>query len=99
MDLRLQFANFVEKNRALVGQVHHTGLREIRTTECALLIAQQFTLHHMFGFFQAKDGIRGYKVTGVQTCALPIWGKRRGPSSSGPASSQPPTVARVRQRG
>src|SRR5205807_3467363 len=28
----------------------------------------------MFGlfFFQAEDGIRDYKVTGVQTCALPI---------------------------
>src|SRR5205807_9128225 len=25
-----------------------------------------------FFFFQAEDGIRGYKVTGVQTCALPI---------------------------
>src|SRR5205807_4171667 len=28
-------------------------------------------------FFQAEDGIRDYKVTGVQTCALPIfwlWG-------------------------
>src|SRR5205807_7331144 len=25
-------------------------------------------------FFQAEDGIRGYKVTGVQTCALPIFG-------------------------
>src|SRR5688500_20227741 len=23
-------------------------------------------------FFQAEDGIRGHKVTGVQTCALPI---------------------------
>src|SRR5688500_19996575 len=26
----------------------------------------------MFFFFQAEDGIRCYKVTGVQTCALPI---------------------------
>src|ERR1039457_4156777 len=26
-----------------------------------------------FVFFQAEDGIRDYKVTGVQTCALPIW--------------------------
>src|SRR5256885_11469324 len=26
---------------------------------------------HVF-FFQAEDGIRDYKVTGVQTCALPI---------------------------
>src|SRR6266850_6315988 len=28
-----------------------------------------------FFFFQAEDGIRGYKVTGVQTCALPILGR------------------------
>src|SRR5256885_12393100 len=27
-------------------------------------------------FFQAEDGIRDYKVTGVQTCALPISGPR-----------------------
>ena len=25
-------------------------------------------------FFQAEDGIRDWSVTGVQTCALPIWG-------------------------
>src|SRR5688500_19822799 len=30
-------------------------------------------------FFQAEDGIRDYKVTGVQTCALPIW------AAAGPA--------------
>src|SRR6266566_655218 len=29
-------------------------------------------------FFQAEDGIRDYKVTGVQTCALPISGAYRG---------------------
>src|SRR5256885_3721154 len=28
-----------------------------------------------FCFFQAEDGIRDYKVTGVQTCALPIFGQ------------------------
>src|SRR2546426_10857266 len=27
---------------------------------------------YVFFFFQAEDGIRDYKVTGVQTCALPI---------------------------
>src|SRR5207249_7685369 len=27
-----------------------------------------------FYFFQAEDGIRGRNVTGVQTCALPIFG-------------------------
>src|SRR3989454_8733629 len=30
-----------------------------------------------FFFFQAEDGIRDYKVTGVQTCALPICVERR----------------------
>src|SRR3989454_2378544 len=29
-------------------------------------------LFFFFFFFQAEDGIRDYKVTGVQTCALPI---------------------------
>src|SRR6266545_7177497 len=28
-------------------------------------------------FFQAEDGIRDKLVTGVQTCALPIWPDRR----------------------
>src|SRR5438874_12648563 len=33
-------------------------------------------------FFQAEDGIRDLYVTGVQTCALPIWvnrARRRAP--------------------
>src|SRR5256885_5058620 len=30
-------------------------------------------LSWFFFFFQAEDGIRDYKVTGVQTCALPIY--------------------------
>src|SRR5271169_2538309 len=29
-----------------------------------------------FFFFQAEDGIRDATVTGVQTCALPIWRRR-----------------------
>src|SRR5256885_9641108 len=38
------------------------------------LIFTLFVLDHddIFFFFQAEDGIRDYKVTGVQTCALPI---------------------------
>src|ERR671910_1772224 len=34
-------------------------------------------------FFQAEDGIRDYKVTGVQTCALPISRSRRRRTSCG----------------
>src|SRR2546426_9361108 len=51
-------------------------------------------MHSWFFFFQAEDGIRDYKVTGVQTCALPIsflpgsWPVR-------PASG-PPRVAALR---
>src|SRR5256885_5278930 len=33
-------------------------------------------------FFQAEVGIRDYKVTGVQTCALPICTWRRTPPAS-----------------
>src|SRR2546430_4851860 len=47
-----------------------------------------------FFFFQAEDGIRDLTVTGVQTCALPIWnpapappvllpGVRKGGSAAG----------------
>src|SRR5256885_4205630 len=35
-------------------------------------------------FFQAEDGIRDYKVTGVQTCALPIFGNAFPGTSSAP---------------
>src|SRR5947209_15591078 len=31
-----------------------------------------------FFFFQAEDGIRDIGVTGVQTCALPIWNRSPG---------------------
>ena len=31
-----------------------------------------FIFFFLYFFFQAEDGIRDYKVTGVQTCALPI---------------------------
>src|SRR5437762_13910084 len=52
-----------------------------------------------FFFFQAEDGIRDTSVTGVQTCALPIWsacehGGCRGVGAPGrptaPTPRQPP---------
>src|SRR3989449_5908199 len=33
-------------------------------------------------FFQAEDGIRDVAVTGVQTCALPIWEEKAGRDAS-----------------
>src|SRR5438067_13921119 len=37
-----------------------------------------------FFFFQAEDGIRDRNVTGVQTCALPIFARGRGAPAAGP---------------
>src|SRR5256885_15974436 len=45
-------------------------------------------LYWHFFFFQAEDGIRDYKVTGVQTCALPISFHRRRPAGGGPVAGQ-----------
>src|SRR5256885_7332671 len=45
------------------------SLREIIRKDCTYRFVR-FKLSVFF--FQAEDGIRDYKVTGVQTCALPI---------------------------
>src|SRR2546430_13177128 len=70
-----------------------------------MIICSHFTLHLnillfmcmfslYFFFFQAEDGIRDLTVTGVQTCALPIYsGRRRAPPTTGNtgcSSARPP---------
>src|SRR5256885_5689050 len=45
-----------------------------------------------FFFFQAEGGIRDYKVTGVQTCALPIY--RRGPREAALRGASPGQACR-----
>ena len=40
---------------------------------CCLRYVFLFVDVFFFFFFQAEDGIRDWSVTGVQTCALPIW--------------------------
>src|SRR3712207_8229118 len=37
-------------------------------------VCAAYTVDFCFFFFQAEDGIRDIGVTGVQTCALPIFG-------------------------
>src|SRR5256885_9115105 len=53
-----------------------------------------------FCFCQAEDGIRDYKVTGVQTCALPIWFSERcrRPGSGGPCTCTPTAASGRRTR-
>src|SRR2546426_12455591 len=52
-------------------------------------------------FLQAEDGIRAYKVTGVQTCALPISGDRRdrvcGADARVSADRSGPPISRIRR--
>src|SRR2546430_8953405 len=44
------------------------------TNSCSLNLCILISgLMCLFFFFQAEDGIRDLTVTGVQTCALPIW--------------------------
>src|SRR5688500_19330850 len=47
-------------------------------------------------FFQAEDGIRDYKVTGVQTCALPIL--TRGTSLTGLGGGNPFAISVAQPR-
>src|SRR5229473_6550981 len=48
-----------------------------------------------FFFFQAQDGIRDKLVTGVQTCALPISGRRGDPRRD--ASGERPAEREARR--
>src|SRR6266566_699915 len=41
-------------------------------TVVVLWLDRKVVIYRRGFFFQAEDGIRDYKVTGVQTCALPI---------------------------
>src|SRR5207249_5184160 len=52
--------------------------------------------------FQAEDGIRDRNVTGVQTCALPIWGGtvyHRGDEEQAKLLEAPATLRIIHARG
>src|SRR5256885_10652061 len=52
----------------------------------------------LFFFFQAEDGIRDYKVTGVQTCALPICPSSRAVEQCQPCKSSRRTPKKLQPR-
>src|SRR5688572_31425534 len=51
--------------------VHHLNILSIG------FLIKLSVVYSFFFFFQAEDGIRDLTVTGVQTCALPIYSARR----------------------
>ena len=59
-----------DKRKSIIKETREgVGLFRERNVYCMLIN------FYGFFFFQAEDGIRDYKVTGVQTCALPIFSK------------------------
>src|SRR2546430_8409125 len=58
---------------AVVGMLCVVGCVKDREKGCSCLISLCSDV--FFFFFQAEDGIRDLTVTGVQTCALPIFFK------------------------
>src|SRR5256885_6631876 len=59
-----------DEKRRKTSKEHHMGKVRIASMASDIDIQQQ---QIVLFFFQAEDGIRDYKVTGVQTCALPIY--------------------------
>src|SRR3990170_7346497 len=66
-------------------------------------ISRKHKLCSTFFFFQAEDGIRDDLVTGVQTCALPIFRRSQnwigGPGSTPDTASYVPPPPEDRKRG
>src|SRR4051794_41222849 len=58
------------------GSASSTGGRDccVCMLWASTLLSDQLWSLAFFFFFQAEDGIRDGRVTGVQTCALPIYG-------------------------
>src|SRR5690349_23771252 len=90
----------------------------VRGDRAAVIAVQLRTIRIVFGvlvfcsllifFFQAEDGIRDLYVTGVQTCALPIYrgearprrpALRLDPAQAGRGGSPARPHARPRRRG
>src|SRR2546430_3327801 len=57
---------------------------------CALIAVWVDKMCTVFFFFQAEDGIRDLTVTGVQTCALPIYVRKGKFPARFQAASAPP---------
>src|SRR5256885_6514153 len=71
-----------------------SGVYSIHAMITMLVSVLQSVRLVVFFFFQAEDGIRDYKVTGVQTCALPISRRPPSPAAPPPSRSTPRTRAR-----
>src|SRR2546426_4696887 len=67
--------------RLRISAPSHHSLFDISILDWSILLRGEEVGYCIFFFFQAEDGIRDYKVTGVQTCALPISAHGLDPAS------------------
>src|SRR5256885_9315064 len=72
MSLTIGVISVKLKEHGMLGRVIQHEFREGQRTSLGLVEVQLYAVNLCIFFFQAEDGIRDYKVTGVQTCALPI---------------------------
>src|SRR5256884_2439307 len=71
-------------SRRIERQLVGTSLWAVVSTAWRCCSSQSLRVRSVFFFFQAEDGIRDVAVTGVQTCALPIFrGAPEGHQSPG----------------
>src|SRR5256885_2929318 len=70
---RLPYAFCNATSTAITLRCGQGNVSRILSLDQCILVGGPLTVRlYFFFFFQAEDGIRDYKVTGVQTCALPI---------------------------
>src|SRR4029077_14976524 len=61
------------KKKKFIRSVNRKNKRCNSFSLCCVLITLYHKKCHVCLFFQAEDGIRNSSLTGVQTCALPIF--------------------------
>src|SRR5579883_3540836 len=83
-------AKYVNKKSDMDLAAKGLGAKEwnnLLKPKLSLLPKKLFRIRMSFFFFQAEDGIRDFHVTGVQTCALPIYRT----ATTTPSSATTPT--------
>src|SRR6267154_235579 len=68
----LLYAKRVLENKRGANHDQQVGIEIVELLSIAEVMLGEAKRESVVFFFQAEDGIRGGRVTGVQTCALPI---------------------------
>src|SRR3712207_8265888 len=84
--------------------MYETNGKEVISCLSKIFVVNEYEIYVLIFFFQAEDGIRDIGVTGVQTCALPIFGmsgrlrSRAAPARSSSGRFRAPAAHPAKQR-